>query len=129
MEPLNMESLVEAYIKIREKKSQIKAEYESQVDRLDAVQDRIEATMLQRFSEMGIDSVKTPAGTAYAQTRASATVGDWDAFLAYIKQHEAYELIERRVSKAAAEQHKAAHGELPPGVNWSETRVVNFRRN
>ena len=30
--------------------------------------------------------------------------------------------------KTAVEQFKAVNDDLPPGVNWAETQVVNFRR-
>lgn len=127
---MKMDDLVETYIKIREKKSQLKAEYDEKVSKFDAVQDKIEALLLQRFGEMGVDSVKTTNGTAYTSVRSSATLADWDAFKAFIEQQDdPYFFVERRVSKSAVEQYKAANDDLPPGVNWSETRTVNFRRS
>lgn len=127
---MKMDDLVETYIKVREKKSQLKAEYEAKVAKYDAVQEKIESLLLQRFGEMGVDSVKTPNGTAYTSVRSTATLADWDAFKAFItQQDDPYFFVERRVSKSAVEQYKAANDDLPPGVNWSETRTVNFRRS
>lgn len=127
---MKMDDLVQTYIKIREKKSQLKAEYEAGIAKYDAVQDKIEALLLQRFGEMGVDSVKTAAGTAYTSVRSSATVADWEAFREFLDhQEDPYVFVERRVSKVAVEQYKAANEDLPPGVNWSETRTVNFRRS
>lgn len=125
-----MEELVSAFIKIREKKSQLKAEYEAKVAKYDETANKIEAVLLAKFNEMGLDSIKTPAGTAYASVRASATVADWDAFKTFLQStDDPYFFIERRVNKTAVEQYKAANEDLPPGVNWSETRVVNFRKS
>lgn len=126
---LSMEDLVRQFIKLRDKKSQLKAEYEAKVAPLDDVQNKIEALLLQRFQEMGVESVKTPAGTAYTTVRTSASVADWDSFLAFVKDNDSFEMLERRVSKTAVEQYKAAHSDLPPGLNWSESRSVNFRRS
>ena len=58
----------------------------------------------------------------------SASVADWDAVLDHIRENDAWEMLERRVNKTAVEQFKAVNDDLPPGVNWSETQVVNFRR-
>lgn len=126
---MKIDELVQKYIQIREKRSRLKAEYEEKVAPYTEAQDRIEALLLALFGELGVDSVRTAEGTAYTATRVSATVADWDAFIAFVKTNDAYEMIERRVSKAAVEQYKAANEDLPPGVNWSETRVVNFRRS
>ncbi len=127
---MKMDDLVETYIKIREKKSRLKADYDLKVSKFDEVQDKIEALLLQRFGEMGVDSIKTAAGTAYMQVRSSATLADWDVFREFLAQQEdPYMYVERRVSKTAVEQYKAANEDLPPGVNWNEMRVVNFRRS
>lgn len=124
-----MESLVEKFIQLRDKKSKLKADYEASVAPLTELQDKIEALLLHRFQEMGVESIRTQAGTAYTTVRTSATVADWDAFLAFVKSSDSFEMIERRVSKTAVEQYKAAHSDLPPGLNWSEARSVNFRRS
>jgi hypothetical protein len=38
-------------------------------------------------------------------------------------------MLERRVSKAAVEQYKDEHGNLPPGINWREEITINVRRS
>ena len=126
---MNIETLVERYIALREKKAQIKAEYEAKVEQIDSLQSKVEGVLLRFFEEQGRSSIRTPAGTAYKATRVSATIADWDSFLEHVKANEAYEMLERRCSKVAVEQYKAANDELPPGVNWREDVVVNFRRS
>lgn len=126
---MQIETLVEQYIKLRDLKAQKKAAYELEVGKITAVMDKVEARLLQVFEEMGVDSMKTPAGTAYRSTRSSATIADWDTFFAHVQRHGAWELLERRCSKTAVEQYKAANEDIPPGVNWSEERVVNIRRS
>lgn len=125
---MKMDELVNTYIKVREKKSQLKAGYDAQVAKIDELQDKIEALLLIKFGELGVDSIKTEAGTAYTATRTSASVADWDSFIAFVKQHGAYEMLEHRASKEAVKQYRSANDDLPPGINWSETRVVNFRK-
>ena len=126
---MKLNELVEKYIAIRDRKGKLKAEYEGKVAELDAVLDKIEAVLLKTFQETGMDSVKTEFGTAYRSTRMQASVADWDTFIAHVKEHDAYELLERRCSKSGVEQYRAANDDIPPGVNIRTEQVVNIRRS
>ncbi len=125
---MKLDDLVGTFIKIREKKAKLKAAYEEEVAKYNEAADRIENILLAKFAEMGVESIKTTKGTAYQSIRTSATMGDWDSFREFCeRQDDPYQYIERRVSKDAVVAYKQATGELPPGVNWSETRTVGFR--
>jgi regulatory protein YycH of two-component signal transduction system YycFG len=125
---MDVNELVEQYIKLRDKKAEIKREYELKVEKLDAVLDKIEVTLLKTFQDSGLDSVSTKAGTAYTSTRSSAKVADKDAFMEFVIEGKNWEFLENRCSKEAVEQFKAAHNDLPPGISWTEIRTVNVRR-
>lgn len=124
-----MEQLVEKYIELRDMKAKLKAKFEEKSSKLDAVMERIEGVILQQFNEAGVESMRTKAGTAYKQVRTSAGIADWDTTLDFVKGHEMWNMLERRVNKSAVEQYKDANGELPPGVNWREEVVINIRRS
>lgn len=121
--------LVKAYIELRDRRTQRKADYDG-TDAADKdKQEKIEAEFLRRFNDRGIDNVSARGiGTAYKSTRTSATVADWDALLGYIRGAGAWEMLERRVNKTAVEQYRAANEDIPPGVNVRSEIVVNFRR-
>lgn len=125
---MKVNEIVERYIELRDRKSAIKKEYEEKVAKLEQVLTKMEAVLLKHFDETGAESVRTDAGTAYKSNRTSATVGDWDAFLAHVQRTEAWEMLEHRASKRAVEEYKAANDDLPPGINWSSEVVVNIRR-
>jgi chromosome segregation ATPase len=124
-----MEELVSKYIELRDVKAQLKSKFDQKVSKIDAVLDRIESAILAEFTESGVESCRTKAGTAYKQVRSSAGVADWERVLQYIQQHELWHMLERRVNKSAVEQFKEANGDLPPGVNWREEVVINVRRS
>lgn len=126
---MKIEELVEKYVALRDKKAQIKAKYDAEVAKVDDVLDRVEAALLKHFDSVGVESVSTKAGTAYKSTRNSATVGDWDSFLHFVQQQEAWNFLERRVSKTAVEEFRSANDDLPPGVNYRSEVVVNIRRS
>lgn len=121
--------LVEKYIKLRDKKAALKAEFTKKTEKLDEVTDQIEGILLSLFKQQGLSSVKTPDGTAYTSHRVSAKVEDWDAALAFIKKNKLWHMLERRVGKEAVAQYNEEHGQLPPGVSMTEEITVNIRRS
>ena len=127
---MKLDELVANYIKLRDKKSLLKKQYDEKIAKVDAVMDRMEAIILKTFQDSGIDSARTDAGTAYISTRTSATVGSREEFLSWVLQDpdERSIFLENRVSKAAVEQFKAANDDLPPGINFRSEVTVGVRR-
>lgn len=78
---MKLSDAVKLYIQLRDKKAELKAEYEAKVADIDEQLNKLEAKLLQVFNETGMDSVRTEFGTAYVTTRNSVSVADRDAFL------------------------------------------------
>jgi hypothetical protein len=126
---MKLSEAVEIYIKLRDKKAQMKAEFDAKVAPINEKMDKLEAQLLDVFNKTGMDSVKTEFGTAYSTTRTTASIADREVFMEHVKSNEDWGLLEVRVSKTAVEQYREQHDdELPPGVNIREERVVNVRR-
>lgn len=123
------DELVHVFITLREHRAKLKAAYDNADAETKAKQEKIQGLMLTRFNESGMESMRTKYGTAYKQTKSFATVGDKDTFFNYVKEHDAYELLEARCSKTAVDQYKVANNDVPPGVNYREEIVVNIRRS
>lgn len=127
---MKLDELIAKYIKLRDRKAQMKKAFEEEVGKVNAVMEKMEAVILKTFQETGQTSAKTEFGTAYTSSRTSATVADRDAFLDWVMTdpNERLMFLENRVNKTAVEQYKAANDDLPPGVNWSSEVVVGVRR-
>ena len=126
---MKLSEAVSLYIQMRDKKAQMKADFEASIAPLNEKMEKLEAKLLDVFNKTGMDSVKTEHGTAYTTTRTTASVADRDTFMEYVKEHEEWSLLEVRASKTAVEQFKAVHDDIPPGVSIREERVVNIRRS
>lgn len=124
-----MEELVERYVKLRDAKTRLKAKHGTEMAPLDDAMDKIEAVILEQFNAQGIESARTVHGTAYKQVRSSASVAEWDPLLAFIRDNDLWHMLEKRVAKAAVEQYRDEHNDLPPGIKWSEEVVVNIRKS
>lgn len=126
---MDINKLVDQYIQLRDKKAIIKAGYDAKVKNIEMALDKVEAVLLKHFESTGAESVKTSSGTAYKSTRTSVTVADWDSFLSYVRDEEAWELLEHRAAKKQVEEFKSANEALPPGLNYSAEVVINVRRS
>jgi hypothetical protein len=126
---MKLSELIDKYIEIRDKKAQLKAEYDAKKGKMDEALEKIEAVILKTFEASGMDSAKTEKGTAYTSKLVTASVADPDVFMKHVIENQAWYMIEKRCSKVGVEQYRAEHDEPPPGINWREERVVNVRRS
>lgn len=123
-------TLLKFFVGLRDRRQARKKDYEADDSADKDKCNKIEIEFLRRFNEQGIDRVASKEfGTAYRSTRRSVKVDDPEAFMEHIKEHEAWELIEKRPSKKAVEEYRDVHDDLPAGVSFSETQTVNVRRS
>ncbi len=132
---LSADFLVERFVDLRDRKAALKKKCDEETAALDKLMDAIEGKIKEELNAQGATSIKTPHGTAYIAWKESATVADWDAVLGYIKEHEAWELLEKRVSKAEVKMimEEDRNGQYqnppPPGVNFVRVETINVRRS
>lgn len=125
---MKLDKIVERYVQLRDKKAQMKAAYEASVSDITAAMDRLENAILETLNEQGVESVRTEFGTAMKIRSTSATVADWDSLLGFVREQERWDMLEKRVSKTAVEQYRAANDDLPPGINYKEAITIGIRR-
>lgn len=125
----NISELVAKYIAIRDKKAEIVADQKGVLDRINHALSRIEASMLEAMQGLGVESMRTPSGTAYQSTRTSAKVEDREAFLTFVRENEAWAFLESRANKTAVEEFLTEHQELPPGITITKKLTVGIRRS
>lgn len=125
---MNINEAIELYRKLKDKKAQLKAEYEQKAAPVQEKMDRIEGALLGLMNKSGVDSFKTQFGTAYKTERTRVSCSDKGAFMDFVKDNNFYELLEVRPSKAAVEEFKAGRGVLPPGLDYTSEYTVNIRK-
>jgi hypothetical protein len=127
---MKLSDAVGLYVKLRDQKAKLKADYQELAAPVQQKMDKLEAKLLEVFNTTGMDSIKTEFGTAYTSTRTTASVADRDVFMDYVKAHEEWSLMEIRASASAIKQfQEASDGDLPPGINLTVERTVNIRRS
>lgn len=123
-----IEDVVARYVALRDKKAALKAELDKATEKIDEGMVRLERFMLDYLNKTGLSSVGTGEFTAYKASVTSVTTGDKQAFLDYVKEQEAWGLLDVRPSKTAVVEFRTENDDLPPGINWREENVVRIRR-
>jgi len=125
---LTIDKVIGTYLKLRSEKEAMEAETKKKVKDIKEQLVKLEAYLKERADETGVDSFKTAKGTAFLTTTDFAQVGDWDALLEFVKERDAYDLLEKRVSKTAVRGYIEADKSVPSGVNYGTRIDVNVRK-
>lgn len=126
---MKTDELAEKYAKIRDKVAELEAAHKDKLAPYKAAMDKIEQAMLESFNASGTESARTAFGTFYKQKATSATVSDWHATLQWIRDNERWDALDKRVNKTAVSEYIDEHEEPPPGINWSTSYKINFRKS
>lgn len=132
---MNMSQFTAKYIELRDRRKALKSDYEAADGELKLMMEKIEDKMREMLDAQGQTSAKTPSGTVFKTHKEFAQVGDWDAILAYVKENDAFDMFEKRISKTAVrdrmDQDKDGNyrNAPPPGVNFSRKETVQIRRS
>ena len=125
---MDINAIVEKYIKLRDKKAEKKKAYEADVELIESVMKKVEGVMQAYFTEHGMESVRTDAGTVYRGTRTSCSVADKEAFFNWLKETGEWPLLDIRASKTNVEEYVKENQDLPPGLNWNSEPTIGVRR-
>lgn len=126
---VDIEATVRKYIELRDACEKIDKEAKERKAPLAAAMDTIEAVLMKIANEQGVTSFKTLAGTAFVTTVSRCGVSNWDETLQFIRDNDAFNLLNKAVNKTAVQEYIDAHETPPPGVSWTVMREVQVRRS
>ena len=124
----NVGDVIRTYMKLRDQKAAIEGEAKDRVSGLKAKMEKLEAFLKTQMDAQGLTSFKSDHGTAFLTTTDYANVADWDAVLDFIVENDAYDMLEKRVSKIAVRGYIEQTKAVPPGVNYGTKLEVNIRK-
>ena len=121
--------LVKVYIKMRDAKAEMEKEHEEKISALTGQMDTIEQALLEICKTTGQDGGTTEAGSFTRSVKTRYWTSDWDKMYAFLREHDAPELLEKRISqtnfKTFLEQNP---GKMPEGVNVDSKYAIVVRR-
>ncbi len=125
---IKIDDVISTYMKLRGQKQAIEAKVKEEVATITAKMVKLEAYLKQCMDEQGLTSFKSPHGTAFLTTADYANVENWDEVLKFIRDNEAYDLLNKAVSKVAVRSYIEQTKKVPPGVTYGTKLEVNIRK-
>jgi hypothetical protein len=126
MSALTADKLTEIYVKIRD----ARRELATRDDELKAQLDTVSEKLLEICKEQGASTIRTEYGTVSRRTNKRYWTSDWDSFFRFLKEHDAFSLMQHRINNNTMAQFLEENPELhPPGVqaDASYTIVITKR--
>lgn len=125
---VKIDDVVAKFMDLRRQKEAVEREAKQQVAGLNQQMKLLETYIESEMNRLGVSSFKTEYGSAYKTLTEKAAVADWTELIEYVKENDAYDLLQHRVSKQAVKQRVDMGETVPPGVNYfTETEIV-FRK-
>lgn len=125
----SLDKLTRVFIKIRDKRAELQAEFKAQDDKLKEQQEVIKAALLDHCKEHNVDSVRTSEGLFYRTVKTRYWTSDWEAMHKFVLKHEVPEFFEKRLNQGVVKEFLEENPEaVPPGLNVDSEYVVSVRK-
>ena len=121
-----IEKLMQAEINIRD----AIADLENQVKDLKAKREKIQSALNDICRQMNVDGLKTSVGTLTRSIKTRYWTDDWPSMYQFLKEHDALELMEKRIAQGNMKTFLAENPDiLPPGIQQQNEFSITIRRN
>lgn len=127
--PATAGDLIQHYITLRDMVGEVKKEHQKELAPFTDRMNKLEAVFQKLMTDNNLENLKTDGGTAYKSEQDSVKVEDWDMYLAWVRENEAWHFLEQRATKASVKELLESEGTLPPGVSRKSSIKINVRRS
>jgi hypothetical protein len=126
---MDASQLVKVYVKIRDARDAKRKEMEEEVATLDTQLELVEEQLLDICKTTGQNGGKTDYGSFTRSVKTRYWPSDWDSMYRFVKEHDAPELLERRVHQGNFKEFLQANPDkLPTGMNVESKYSITVRR-
>ena len=122
------DKLIKSFLNLKAKRKQLEEQFKSEDSELAAQQEMIQEKLADLCEEIGVDSLKTPYGSASKSIKTRYWTQDWGSMYEFIKEHDAMFLLEQRLHQTNLKNFLAEHPDTHPmGLNSDSRYVINVR--
>ena len=127
--PVDVDLLTQTYIKMRDKRSVLKQDWETKDLAIKAQMETIEQALLDLCKDLNTNTLGTNHGTIIRSVKSRYWTNDWDSMYRFIKEHDAYGLLEKRIQQTHMKEFLAENPDVyPQGMNVENQFTVVVRR-
>jgi len=128
-EEVGLDRLVDACVKIRDRKAAITDELNTKLSALDEKLAKFKQVLNDHCEATGAESVRTASGTFYRSVKTKFWTSDWESMNKFIMAHGAMDLLEKRIHQTNMRTFLEENPDkLPPGLNADSEYTITVRR-
>jgi hypothetical protein len=125
-----LDKLTKAYLKLRDQRAELKQQYQSQDSELEVQMQMLQDEMLNICKQTNATSIRTEYGTVIRQVKSRYWTNDWDSMYTFIREHEAFGLLEKRLHQTHMKEFLSENPDkLPMGLNVESEYTITVRRS
>ncbi len=121
----NASELADIYIKMRERIREL----EDKVKTIKEQQAMVADKMLELCNEQDANSLTTTNGTISRRLNSSYWTSDWDSFYNFVKDNDAYHLLEKRIHNGNMKEFLTDNPDaVPMGLQARKQYIISVRK-
>ena len=129
MSEITAEKLTKAYLKIREERAKLSAEYKERDSVLSRQLEKVRKGLLDYCNAHNVESVRTSEGLFYRSVKTKYWTNDWEKMHAFVVEHQVPELLEKRLNQTNLKQFLEENPESKPeGLNIDSEYSIAVRK-
>jgi len=127
---ISVDRLVSVFIKIRDARDEEERAWEQRKADFNEQLELINQQLLEICKSTDADSIRTAHGTVIRTVKSRYWTNDWEHFHKFLLEHEAPDLLEKRIHQSNMKQFLEENPELlPAGLNVDSAYSITVRRS
>jgi hypothetical protein len=127
---ISVDRLVSVFIKIRDARDEEERAWEQRKADFNEQLELINQQLLEICKSTAADSIRTAHGTVIRTVKSRYWTNDWEHFHKFLLEHEAPDLLEKRIHQSNMKQFLEENPELlPAGLNVDSAYSITVRRS
>jgi len=124
-----MDKLAKVYRRMQTRIQELTTQYENEVEDIKHQQEAVKIALKDQMLKLGVSSVRTDQGTVVLSTKTRYNTQDWDSFKEFIKEHDALDLLEKRIAQTNMATFLSENPSLvPAGLNSMTEYAISVRK-
>jgi|TARA_Y100000310_G_scaffold100686_1_gene98539 phage pi2 protein 07 len=129
MAKIQVDVLTEIFIKIRDKRAEVKAAHKKIEEELESQMDTIKQALLKHCKDEKVESVRTTAGLFYRTLKTRYWASDWASMYKFIAKHEVPEFFEKRLNQSVVKTFVEENPNVvPDGLNVDSEYILTVKK-
>jgi hypothetical protein len=126
---VSVDKLTGAFIKIRNARAVLSAEFKEKDAKLVAQQDMLRQGLLDYCTEQNVESVRTSEGSFFRTTKTKFWTSDWESMYEFIMENRVPEFFDKRLNQTNIKQFLEENPDLmPKGLNQDTEYSIVVRK-